>query len=89
MRIADDVVIQKVADFYVAVATGARAKDLPCMMRLNESGAFLWNKCTEIGSVDEEELSAALVEEYGIGEDVAKRDAAKFVKSLADNGLLV
>ena len=88
MKIADDVVIQRVADFYVVVAVGARAKELPCMLRLNESGAFLWNKCVELGEVDAGALAKELALEYGIDPDIAKRDSAAFVKALSDNGLL-
>lgn len=87
MKLKSDVVIQKVADFYVAVSVGARSAEKPCMLRLNESGAFLWNKCFESGCVDASVLSAALVSEYGIGEDIASVDAKRFVDSLVANEL--
>lgn len=88
MKIVKDVVIQKVADFYVAVSVGERAVKKPCMLRLNESGAFLWNKCVECGEVCETELSRALISEYGIAADVAKSDAEKFIKMLTEHGLI-
>ena len=89
MKIRDDVVIQKVADFYVVVAVENRAKELPCMLSLNESGAFLWNKCKEAEDIDEAALAAALAQEYGIGADIAIADTGKFIKALRDNGLTV
>ena len=88
MKLKDDVVIQKVADFYVAVSVGARAAQKPCMLRLNESGAFLWNFCKASGEVDDAQLSLALVNEYGISEDVALRDAKRFVEALVNNELI-
>lgn len=88
MKIAKDVVIQRVADFYVAVSVGERAANSPPILRLNESGAFLWNKCVDSIEVSAPALAEALVLEYGIGEDVAKVDAEKFIKMLAEHGLL-
>ena len=88
MKIAKDVVIQRVADFYVAVSVGARAAGAPPILRLNESSAFLWNKCTDSGEVSLTVLTEALMLEYGIDEDVAKADAEKFIKMLTEHGLV-
>ena len=87
MKIISDVVIQKVGGLHVAVAVGARAKELPCMIKLNESGAFLWKLATEMEEIDPNKLSAELAREYEISEDVAKADTERFIKSLVDNGL--
>ena len=80
--------MKKVADFYVVVSLEKREAQIPCMMRLNESGALLWNKCIESGAVDKNELSAALVEEYGIDGELASADAERFIDSLVKNGLV-
>lgn len=88
MKIKSDVIIQKVGGIYVAVAVGARAKELPCMIKLNETGAFLWNSAVEMESVDVPALSSALIKEYDVPEDVAIADTQKFVNALSDNGLL-
>lgn len=88
MKIKDDVVIQKVGGIYVAVAVGARAKELPCMIKLNETGAFLWNLALEMKAVDASALSEALRAEYDVPSEVAKADTEKFVKALIDNGLV-
>ena len=87
MKIISDVVIQKVGGLHVAVAVGARAKELPCMIKLNEAGAFLWDLATKMQKIDISELAAALAKEYEISADVAKADTERFVKSLVDNGL--
>ena len=42
MRIKKDFTIQKVGDSYIAVAVGETSKTFHGMVRLNETGAFLW-----------------------------------------------
>ena len=88
MKIIDDVVIQKVGTLYVAVAVGARAKELPCMIKLNETGAFLWNLAVEAKTLDAAALAAALSKEYEVSAEIALADTQKFIKSLVDNGLV-
>lgn len=87
MKIKSDIIMQKVGNIYVAASVGARAKNAPCMIKLNESGAFLWNEAKK-GEVDVESLADALVSEYEIGRDVALLDAERFVDSLKKNGLV-
>ncbi len=87
MKIISDVVIQKVGGLHVAVAVGARAKELPCMIKLNDTGAFLWGLAAKMNEIDVSALAGALVKEYEISEDIALADTERFVKSLVDNGL--
>lgn len=87
MKIKKDIIMQKVGNIYVAASVGARAKNAPCMIKLNESGAFLWNEAKK-GDVDVKALADALVKEYEIHPDTALTDAEKFVESLVKNGLV-
>lgn len=87
MKIISDVVIQKVGGIYVAVAVGARAKELPCMIKLNDTGAFLWNTATSMDKIDIPALSAALAAEYEVSLEIATADTERFVKTLSENGL--
>ena len=47
MKINQDFTIQKVGGSYVAVAVGETSKSFHGMIRLNETGAFLWKKMAE------------------------------------------
>ena len=87
MKIISDVVMQKVGGLHVAVAVGARAKELPCMIKLNESGAFLWALASEMEEIDIDALALALEREYEISPEVARADTERFVNTLVESGL--
>ncbi len=87
MRIKKGFVIEKVADSYLACATGALAKEFSGFVRLNSTGAFLW-KMIDDGAESAEELCVALVKEYEISEQTARADIDLFLKKLRDNGIL-
>lgn len=81
MQINPDFTIQKVGGSYVAVAVGEISKHFHGMIRLNETGAFLWNKMTE-RDCTEEELVEAVLEEYDIDRETAERDVHKMIEQL-------
>ena len=87
MQIKSDFTIQKVGSSYIAVAVGETSKTFHAMIKLNETGAFLWNKLAE-RDLTEEELTAALLAEYDVDAEVAARNVHKIVESLAANGIL-
>ena len=87
MKIKSGFVIEKVGGTYLAVATGERAADVGALIRLNETGAFLWKLLCE-RDMTEEELLAAMLSEYEVEEDIAKRDIEIFKNKLLSSGLL-
>ena len=65
MKIKDGFVLEKVGGEYLAVAVGELADSFNGMVRLNETGAFLWNLLTEAEYTREElseKLAAACVD---------------------------
>ena len=44
MKIKDGFILRKVADSYIAVATGEESVNFNAMVTTNETGAFLWEK---------------------------------------------
>ena len=87
MKIKSGFVMEKVGGAYLAVATGERANEFKALVRLNGTGAFLWQKLSE-GDKTEEELLAAILEEYEVEEERAKADIEGFRKTLLDAGIL-
>ena len=87
MKIKSGFVLEKVADSYLACATGKLARSFKGLVRQNETGAFLWNKLSE-GDVTEGDLVRALLSEYDITEDIAAKDVDTFVKSLVAAGIV-
>lgn len=88
MQINKDFTIQKVGAFFVAVPVGETSKSFHGMVRLNETGAFLWKLMAE-KDMTEETLVDALLEEYDVAREVAERDVHRVVETLEKNHILV
>ena len=86
MKIKDGLILRQVVDNYVVVAVGDAVMDFAGMTTLNETGAFFWHELEK--GATEEELVAALLSEYDVPEDVARRDTAMYVQKLRDAGFL-
>ena len=87
MKIKSGFVLEKVADSYLACATGKLAREFKGLVRLNETGAFLWEKLAE-SDMSESDLVLAILEEYETTEDVAEKDVKVFVSNLASAGII-
>ena len=81
MQINKDFTIQKVGASYVAVAVGETSKNFHGMIRLNETGAFLWNQMVE-RDCSEMDLVEALLAEYDVDRETAEQDVRRILKSL-------
>ena len=88
MKIKKGFVIQKIAGSYLACATGKLAKDFSGMVKLNESGVFIWNKICEGNDISRDELVESFRIAFGIERDVAERDVDGFIGALSANGIL-
>ena len=88
MRINKDFTIQEVGSSYVAVPVGKTSCSFHGMVRLNETGAFLWKKMTE-RDCTEEDLVNALLAEYEVDPAVAAQDVHRLVEQLRQNDILV
>ena len=78
MKIRSDFVMREVAGSYVVVPCG---KCDHGVMKLNESGAFLW-KILEKGA-DKDTLLSKMLAEYDVSEEKATADIDAFLKALA------
>ena len=87
MKIKKGFVLEKVGDSYLSCATGKLAKQFSGFVRLNETGAFLWEILSS-QDVTKEDMVAKMTAEYDITPDIAKRDINVFVENLEKNGIL-
>lgn len=87
MKIKSGFVMEKVGGAYLAVATGERATEFKALVRLNGTGAFLWEQLSE-GDKTEEDLLRAILEEYDVDEDRARADINGFRETLLKVGIL-
>lgn len=88
MQINKDFTIQKVGAAYVAVPVGETSKHFHGMVRLNETGAFLWNQMVGVEKT-EAELVDALLAEYDVSREIAERDVHRVVELLSENKIIV
>ncbi len=86
MKIKNGFMLRKVADQNVVVAIGEASRILNGLMKLNDTGVFLWNLLLE-GS-DKENLIEKLQEEYDVVQETAEKDVTEFLKILENVGCL-
>ncbi len=86
MKIKSGFILHTVGGEYVVVPVGARTKEFKGMVRLNGSGAFLWEQMqTEF---TREAVVAALLEKYEVTEEVAVAAVNQFISTLREGNLL-
>lgn len=85
MRIKEGFVLRQVADSYVVMNLGSEIS-FNGMLTLNESGALLWNTILEGNDADG--LVTALLNEYDVSEEIAKKDVAAFIEKIKGAGIL-
>lgn len=86
MRMKDGFVLRKIANQYMAVPVGTRAKELHGMIGLNETGAFIWERLSR--NLPQEAIVKELCEEYDIEESAAMTSVQRFCQKLQSEGVL-
>lgn len=86
MKIKDGFVLRRIADQYMAVPVGARAKELHGMIGLNETGAFIWERLSNNQTQDV--IVRDLCEEYDVDEVAATASVKRFCQKLQAEGVL-
>lgn len=87
MKIKEGYLVREVAGSTLAIPVGEEAGSFGGMLRLNETGVFLWRLLEKEATVDS--LVDALLGEYeGVDRDTAAKDVEAFLVSLRKNGIL-
>ena len=87
MRVKSGYILREVAGNYIVVAVGKEAVDFNGLITTNETGAFLWKKLSD--NISEEELIAAMLEEYEVDAETAAADISSFILKLKEAELLI
>ena len=78
MRLKNGLVLRKVADQYIIVPTGKRVKEIPNMVYMSSSAAFLWDYMKE-NPFTVEELADKILERYeGVTRETALEDSDSY-----------
>ena len=86
MKIHEGFLLREVAGNPIIMPVGAAAERLNGMIKLNATSAFLF-RALEKGC-DEEGLVSALLAEYEVDADTARRDVSAFLEILRHAGVL-
>lgn len=87
MKIKEQYKVREMAGEHVVIMQGTHGSDLTRIISLNESALYLW-QAIEGKSFDVTTMAQLLAEHYGIDDEVAQRDAQRWVDKLDECGLL-
>lgn len=86
MKIKEGFVLRNMGGQPIVVSVGAASKVFNGMIKLNETGEFLWRQMDS--DVSEEDLVKALLEQYNVSEKVARHDVSDFINVLKTPGII-
>ena len=86
MKLKDSIVVDSVCGEYVAVPTGKSRRLFSGMIRNNETAHFIYQMLCK--DTSEEELVAAVLREYEVDTDTARRDIRSIIGQLRQVGFL-
>ncbi len=86
MKVKEGFVLGELGEQTIVIPVGAASNDFNGMVKLNDTGKFLWEKLQN--EVTEQELAAALVEKYGIDAERATADVQDFIATLKKPGIV-
>ena len=86
MKIKSGFIVKEIAGQYVVIALGAASKIFNGIIKLNDSGKFIWDKLAV--DADKDDIVNALLEEYDVNRTVAEADVDKFIDELKGANIL-
>ncbi len=87
MKVKDGFILRKVAGESIVITVGEAARSFNGMVKLNETGAFLWEKLSK--ETTREQLISDMLEEFDVDKTIAERDIDAFISAMANAGFLV
>ena len=87
MKISENYILRNIADEYMLIPVGEAALKTKGLIRLSESGYFLYRKLKEGKKISE--LPGLLSEEYGVKDiDMLKDDVDAFLAQMRAAGII-
>ena len=80
MKIKEGFEIQNVCGEYIIVPAGAENVDYSKIISLNETAAYLWENIVTKDSFTIDDMTALLLAEYEVEENVAREDCEMIVE---------
>ncbi len=86
MKVKSGFVVKEIAGQYVVIALGAASRVFNGIIKLNESGRFIWELLSE--EIERDEIVDALLKEYDVEREQAETDVDKFICELKGANIL-
>lgn len=87
MKLKTGFLLHQVCDTFIVFSADGQMLDYSSMIRLNQTGAFLWN-CLAEKEHTKQSLIETLLNHYDTDEATATADVNEFIQFLEDNHLL-
>ena len=89
MRKKEGLVLRDICGDKAVVAEGLKVIDFRKMITMNDTAAWLWEKCTELGDFTAEQLAEALSQEYQVEASKALADTNRILDKWKKLGLIL
>ena len=86
MKIKSGFVVRSIAGESVVVALGAASKTFNGIIKLNDTGRFIWDRLAM--GCEAEELVEAILAEYDIDRATAEADVNTYIETLKGAGII-
>lgn len=86
MKIKNDFIVKEISGSTVVIPVGNRVADFNGMLKLNETGVFLFNLLKNDTTIDV--LVQNLVDEYEVTKEKANEDVVSFVNKLKEADII-
>lgn len=86
MKTNGEFILREIAGEAVLIPTGSASQNLNGMIRLTETGAFIWKQVDT--AADLKEIIARIISEFEVDEKTARRDVRGFLYELYIRGLV-
>ena len=87
MKVSNQFIMRTIADEHLLIPVAEAAISVKGLIALSESGALLYEKLK--GGCSQKDLTAALMAEYEVSEDVAAQDVEAFLNQMRELNMLV
>ena len=88
MRQKEGFVLREICGDKAIVAEGLQVVDFGKMVTMNDTAAWLWEKCTELGDFTAEQLAEAICQEYQVEPTKALADVQRILGTWSEIGLI-
>ena len=88
MKQKEGFVLRDICGEKAVLAEGLKVVDFGKMVTMNDSAAWLWDNCSELGDFTAEQLAEAICQEYNVEPSKALEDVNRILTTWKGFGLI-